>query len=98
VELIVCKPECSEQRPCITKCCDIDEVWEVSLYPDGPLKCSSAGDKLWSPQLYSSVGSKQANSVEKVKPHIITSHPKFWCTATPDIHALKVVSGKKKEL
>jgi hypothetical protein len=90
MEIIVCKPQCTEESPCIPKCCDLDQVWDFSLYDEGPLRCRPAGEKLWTPKFHSDLRSKQPVELDSNQnPRIKTTHPKFWCQNDAFIYSLK---------
>lgn len=94
VEIMACEPDCSEERPCVSKCCDVGQVWDLTKYPDGPARCTFAGEKQWSPEIYSELKSKKP--IDAVRPHIIISHPRYWCEEDSTIHTLKPFMGEKK--
>jgi hypothetical protein len=96
IDVIVCEPTCSEERPCVTKCCDLDEVWDISSYPH--VKCSPAGDNLWNPRVFFSAYDTISLNDSRIIPHIITHHPREWYAGSLSIEALRDVANDKRRL
>ena len=78
IEFRICNPTCTEDVPCVRKCCDIDQVrdvddiWDVLCVPYD-------GVAAWEPHFYSNVKS-HVKSQSPVRPHYFVSNPTEWCT------------------
>lgn len=86
----ICLPRkiCSPQSPCIRKCCDMDQVLDLSQFASqGKLMCKrmSNNSTMWSPQLYKDAYTK-TNSV--VKMNFISQNPKSFCNGDATLLSL----------
>lgn len=96
VEIMICQPDCSEARPCVHKCCDVGQVWDLTEYPDGTVRCAFGGENQWLPEIYSEPRAKAKVPFDNVRPHIIVSHPRYWCEEESTIYMLKSFKEEKK--
>lgn len=79
VEVKICEPECSKERPCINLCCDPDEIYSFKKR-----KCLKSNSTLYSPIFYhdmsNKVGEQEGTSLPR--PHFTIKFPrtfKYYC-------------------
>jgi len=106
MEVITCNPECSLSRPCVTKCCDLNQVWDVSKYPH--VKCADAGrdndnnnsslGHLWNPRVFARAPDSVPLDSSDYVPHFITHHPRIWVTGAFNIESLRDIPPDKRAL
>lgn len=81
----------TENSPEIPKCCNLNEVWNFTLYPDGPIRCGPSGPLTWSPKIFSSLQSKSPLplSTKIPIPKLVPNHPRNWCSSEIQVHSDK---------
>ena len=70
----VCNATCSEAAPCIRKCCDLNEVFDLNH--GGKLGCSESRERVWTPEFYAT---GKIKSSKEIYPHYKIVSPRNWC-------------------
>lgn len=79
----------------LTKCCEINQVWDFVDWPHGAIRCGPSGPSRWRPLIYPHLSSSQ-NTVLEDTSDLIISHPRNWCeSGSINIYALKE-NGEKE--
>jgi hypothetical protein len=82
LEVRICHPECSAQRPCIQKCCDPDEIYSFAQR-----RCIKSNPVTYNPIFYTDMSHRVGDFEEeatKPQPHFSIRFPrsfKYSCQA-----------------
>ncbi|CAG7629262.1 unnamed protein product [Allacma fusca] len=79
--LRVCNATCSENTPCIRKCCDLNEVWDLKRKSGARQFCVSTSNTTWEPEFYKYPKVKVTPEERKAMyPHYKIVTPKVFCS------------------
>ncbi|CAG7728308.1 unnamed protein product, partial [Allacma fusca] len=81
LSLRVCNATCTGDTPCIRKCCDLNQVWNIAR---GKRQgCFPARQHLWQPELYKTPKIKATEAeLNQIFPHYKIVHPKYFCNSS----------------
>ena len=94
IEFRICNPTCTDEVPCVRKCCDVDEI--VNLDGDDGVACELSDSVAWQPHFYHSARSPFRDT-DHIRPHYFISRPRDWCVAPENVLLLEQrdeVTGK----